>query len=290
MGTPPWSLKPKQGFQFENPFSLKVGQIFTGVGVGCGVGIGIGNPIYFGAIPALQQVMVATRGATDIFSGVGRHVNASMKKLGLTNVQAGVGCGVGIGHGFGVGLALKPGVVRGIQSSFEELVAKIMTKMKDVSGLSSAQSTIQGAAQGQGTPPSTNAIKSTTSVVKESTGMSYEKRTGVISELTGSRTEKVITGFLQNPLIQPERSAGPSEMTGNLRSENNMLQMLLKHQQVIEELRAENEKLREILIEDLKVAPHRLRGYSKNKKNAYAYEEPCSDCFECRRRARKTPR
>lgn len=78
-----------------------------------------------------------------------------------------------------------------------------MTKMKDVPGLSSGQSTIQGAAQGQGTPPSTNAIKSTTSVVKESTGM---------SELTGSRTEKVITGFLQNPLIQPDRSAGPSEM------------------------------------------------------------------------------
>ncbi|XP_078155889.1 dynamin isoform X2 [Carex rostrata] len=270
MGTPPWSLqqKQKQGFQFENPFSLKVGQIFTGVGVGCGVGIGIGNPIYFGAIPALQQVMVATRGATDIFSGVGRHVHASMKKLGLTNVQAGVGCGVGIGHGFGVGLALKPGVVRGIQSSFEELVAKIMTKMKDVPGLSSSESTIQGAAQEQGTPPSMNAIKSTTSVVKDSTGMSYEKRTGVISELTGSRTDK----------------------TGNLRSENNMLQMLLKHQQVIEELREENEKLREILIEDLKVSPHRLRGYSKNKKSSYAYETPCSDCFECRRRTRKAPR
>lgn len=32
----------------ENPFSLKVGQVFTGFGVGCGIGIGIGRPIYFG--------------------------------------------------------------------------------------------------------------------------------------------------------------------------------------------------------------------------------------------------
>lgn len=92
-----------------------------------------------------------------------------------------------------------------------------MAKMKDVPGLSSSQSTIQGAAQEQGTPPSMNAIKSTTSVVKDSTGMSYEKKTGVISELTGSRTDKVISGFLQNPLIQPERAAGPREMVRVLR-------------------------------------------------------------------------
>ncbi|KAJ4777672.1 hypothetical protein LUZ62_061929 [Rhynchospora pubera] len=248
MGTPPWSLnlKQKQGFQFENPFTLKVGQIFTGFGVGCGVGIGVGNPIYLGAIPALQQVMVAARGATDIFHGAGNHVNV------------------------------------------HELVAKIMTKMKDIPGLSSAQSTLQGATQAQGTPPSTNVIGST-SVVKESTRGSYE-RMGALSEFTGNRTEKVITNFLQNPLIEPERNAGRGEMTGNMRSENNMLQMLLKHQQVIEELREENKKLHEILIEDLKVSPHRLQGHHKNKNNAYAYETPCSNCFECRRRNRKAPR
>lgn len=32
----------------ENPFSLKVAQVFTGFGIGCGVGIGIGRPIYLG--------------------------------------------------------------------------------------------------------------------------------------------------------------------------------------------------------------------------------------------------
>lgn len=31
-----------------------------------------------GAIPVLNQVMGATRGATDAFSGVGRHVNNSV--------------------------------------------------------------------------------------------------------------------------------------------------------------------------------------------------------------------
>jgi hypothetical protein len=89
------------------------------------------------------------------------------------------------------------------------LVAKIMTKMKDVPGLSSVQSTIQGVKQGQSTPPSMNVIRST-SVVKESTGVPYEK-TGEVSELTGSRTEKVVASFLQNPLIQPERNVGTSE-------------------------------------------------------------------------------
>lgn len=31
-----------------------------------------------GAIPVLNQVMIATRGATDAFSGVQRHVNNSV--------------------------------------------------------------------------------------------------------------------------------------------------------------------------------------------------------------------
>ena len=36
------------GIRIENPFTLKVGQIFTGFGVGCGVGIGVGRPINMG--------------------------------------------------------------------------------------------------------------------------------------------------------------------------------------------------------------------------------------------------
>jgi len=33
---------------------------------------------FVGAIPMLNQVMIATRGATDAFSGVSRHVNTSV--------------------------------------------------------------------------------------------------------------------------------------------------------------------------------------------------------------------
>ncbi|CBI29523.3 unnamed protein product, partial [Vitis vinifera] len=89
--------------RIENPFTLKVGQVFTGFGIGCGVGIGVGRPINMGAIPVVNQVMGATRGATDAFSGVGRHVNDALRKLGAKNIEAGIGCGVGFGHGFGVG-------------------------------------------------------------------------------------------------------------------------------------------------------------------------------------------
>jgi hypothetical protein len=32
----------------ENPFTLKVGQVFTGFGIGCGVGIGVGRPLNLG--------------------------------------------------------------------------------------------------------------------------------------------------------------------------------------------------------------------------------------------------
>lgn len=34
--------------RIENPFTLKVGQVFTGFGIGCGVGIGVGRPINMG--------------------------------------------------------------------------------------------------------------------------------------------------------------------------------------------------------------------------------------------------
>ncbi|BFG20772.1 hypothetical protein CerSpe_070460 [Prunus speciosa] len=97
--------RPSGGIRIENPFTLKVGQVFTGFGIGCGVGIGVGRPINLGAIPVLNQVMGATRGATDALSGVSRHVNNSLRKLGAKNIESGIGCGVGIGHGFGVGMS-----------------------------------------------------------------------------------------------------------------------------------------------------------------------------------------
>ncbi|KAG6487829.1 hypothetical protein ZIOFF_056565 [Zingiber officinale] len=42
------SSKSSSELRLENPFSLKVAQVFTGFGIGCGVGIGVGRPIYLG--------------------------------------------------------------------------------------------------------------------------------------------------------------------------------------------------------------------------------------------------
>ena len=42
----------RRPMKFENPFTLKVGQVFTGFGVGCGGGIGVGRPIHLGMLCA----------------------------------------------------------------------------------------------------------------------------------------------------------------------------------------------------------------------------------------------
>ncbi|XP_038975760.1 uncharacterized protein LOC103713605 isoform X5 [Phoenix dactylifera] len=256
--------------------------------------------------------MSATSGATDAFSGVGRHVNGSLKKLGMKNIEAGIGCGVGVGHGFGVGLALKPGMVHLIQSSLEQLMSKIMMNAGSVPGLPSASSVIPGSAQSSNTMLSgafNKKVQSSSGSVldleskttgntfqparfdesphQEPTYNSYESK-GTLSEKSiGSRTEKVINNFLQNPLFRNDEKMELNELAGNLRSENNVLQILLKHQQVIEELMEENQKLRQILVEDLNVPPSKLQINKESKIKTYY---SCSDCFECRRRDRRRTR
>lgn len=42
--------RPSGGIRIQNPFTLKVGQVFTGFGIGCGVGIGVGRPINLGTL------------------------------------------------------------------------------------------------------------------------------------------------------------------------------------------------------------------------------------------------
>ncbi|OVA17191.1 hypothetical protein BVC80_1309g6 [Macleaya cordata] len=293
------------GIQVENPFTLKVGQVFTGFGIGCGVGIGVGRPLNLGAIPALQQVMSATRGATDAFSGVGRHLNNSLRRLGAKRIDAGVGCGVGFGHGFGVGLAVKPGVVHRVQSCLGQAMVKMMMKFGTIPGLSIGQSMLPPSLQSSmnlitetSMQNPTGNIMSLTSKTLEHVSQGQTKdggldigsvykpfaTKGTPSETSfGSRTEKVISSFLQNPAFGDEDSQ-LNEMAGRLRSENNVLQMVLKHQQVIEELIEENEKLRQVLVEELKVPPNKLQtGDTSGIKS----QSPCSDCFECRRRQRK---
>ncbi|KAH0974118.1 hypothetical protein GBA52_016017 [Prunus armeniaca] len=295
--------RPSGGIRIENPFTLKVGQVFTGFGIGCGVGIGVGRPINLGAIPVLNQVMGATRGATDALSGVSRHVNNSLRKLGAKNIEAGIGCGVGIGHGFGVGLAVKPGVLHQIQFHLVQGITKMMVKFGVAPNLAIGQGAIPSSLQRAigivNDPSSQNPMGSSMQLATKppdhksqglpgygntGTASAYENFTSKGSPVDtpfGSRTEKVLSSFLQNPVLKGEESE-PNEAAGRLRLENKMLQMILKHQQVIEELMEENEKLRHVLVEDLKIQPSKLQASfsSKNK-------SPCTDCFECRRKQRK---
>lgn len=294
------NIKEKRVVRMENPFTLKVGQVFTGFGIGCGIGIGVGRPLNLGAIPVLNQIMVATRGATDAFSDVGRHVNNSLRKVGAKNLEAGIGCGVGFGHGFGVGLAVKPGVVHQMQSSLLQAVTHVMMKL----GISPSLFVDQGilpASLRSGInmvkePSHDNPIGSMGQLVKSipnstEQGNIGERSTNVISSVetlapetdavntqSTSQVEKVISNFSENLL---KEGGKVNEQAEKLQSQNNMLQMVLKHQLLIEELMRENEKLCQILIEELKVSPSKLQsGFSVSK-------SPCSECFVCRRRQRK---
>ncbi|GMN31028.1 hypothetical protein TIFTF001_003073 [Ficus carica] len=285
--------------RFGNPFTLKVGQVFTGFGIGCGIGIGVGRPLNLGAIPVLNEVMSAARGATYAFSGVTRHVNDSFKKLGAKNIETGIGCGVGIGHGFGVGLALKPSALHQIQLCLAQAMTKLMTKF----GMAPNFSIGQGApSRGTSMINSLSSQNPMGSIMQLATKLpdqsaqslhGFENKSAgtyhgnILSKTTSddapfaTRSEKVLDRYLQNPILKGE-GRELNEVDGRLRSENDMLRMVLKHQQVIEELKEENEKLREILVKELKIPPAKLQT-SYSSKN----QSPCSDCFECRRRQRK---
>ncbi|XVF51834.1 hypothetical protein PTKIN_Ptkin04bG0216100 [Pterospermum kingtungense] len=220
--------KGLEGIRLENPFTLKVGQVFTGFGIGCGVGIGVGRPINMGAIPMLGQVMSATRGATDAFSGVSRHVNGALRKLGAKNIEAGIGCGVGLGHGFGVGLAVKPGVVHQIQCCVIQTMTKLMMKFGMAPNLPfgeggfpasfqsglittnepSIQSPFGNAKQMVSKPPDPTS-QSLHRLGNVSRGSAYEKFSSKSPTETsfGSRTEKVLNSFLQNPFLKEDETS-----------------------------------------------------------------------------------
>lgn len=291
--------------RIENPFTLKVGQVFTGFGIGCGIGIGVGRPLNLGAIPMLNQVMTATRGATDAFSGVGRHVNNSLRKVGAKGIEAGIGCGVGFGHGFGVGLAVKRGVVDRIQSYLIQAMTKSMMKSGMSTGLSIGQGILPASLQagmktvneasiqnplGIANPleakvPHSSSLGSLTDskTISLSSHENETSRANVSSSDASysGRTEKVIKNFLQSALVKDEDSTA-NELSERLRSENNLLHIVLKHQQMIDELMQENEKLHQILVKDLNVSPSKLQtSHSSGSKF------PSTECFECRRKQRR---
>ncbi|XP_022732268.1 uncharacterized protein LOC111286514 isoform X2 [Durio zibethinus] len=254
------------------------------------------------AIPMLGQVMTATRGATDAFSVVSRHVNGALRKLGAKNIEAGIGCGIGLGHGFGVGLAMKPGVMHQIQCCVIQEMTKLMVKLGMAPNLPFSEGAFPVSIQSALTTTNEPSIQSPRGNMKQmvskvqdpisqslhgpgnmSSGSAYEKFSSKSPTKTsfGSQTEKVLNSFLQNPVLKEDETS-LNELVGRLRSENNMLQLVLKHQQMIEELMEENQKLHQILMEDLKIPPSKLQASYSSK-----IKSPCSECFHCRRKQRK---
>ncbi|CAN8274780.1 unnamed protein product [Cochlearia groenlandica] len=265
------------GVKIENPFAFKALQVFTGFGVGCGVGIGSGAPLNLGSIPMVGEVMSAARGATNAFSGATHHMNDALRKVGAKNIKAGVGCGVGFGHGFGVGIAVKPNAIHKLQASIMGTASNLMEKLGRTGETTSSQTDIEDQTsqslsghkkQGGDTRPS-----------YQNSGSSTDSKT------FGSRTEKVINSFLDNPILKQQDTTAEERQVTQLESESLMLQMVLKHQKLVNELMEENEKLRRMIIEDLKVSPEKLKSVS-----TYRYETPCKDCFECRRKHRRRHR
>ncbi|KAG2238970.1 hypothetical protein Bca52824_089830 [Brassica carinata] len=261
------------GMRLENPFAFKALQVFTGFGVGCGVGIGSGAPLNLASIPMVGEVMSAARGATSAFSGATHHVNDALRKLGARNIKAGVGCGVGFGHGFGVGIAVKPSAIHKLQASIMGTASSLMTKLGKMSETTTDQTETEDQAPQSLTEPKKHVD---TKASCKNNGSPKDPRT------FGTRTEKVINSFLDNPILKQQDTTAEERQVTQLESESLMLQMVLKHQKLVNELMEENEKLRRIIIEDLKISPEKLKSVSP-----YEYKSPCKDCFECRRKQRR---
>ncbi|XP_075497734.1 uncharacterized protein LOC142534968 [Primulina tabacum] len=219
-----------------------------------------------------------------LFSGVQRNVNSSLKKVGAKNIQAGIGCGIGFGHGFGVGLAMKPRVVHQIQSHLFQAVTHVMEKLGIVFTLPINQGLLPASFQ-----TSTRMIKDSVSsssfqdnVQDGKTSIPLEgtlvPKNDVVK--TGSRTEMTINNFLKNPILQEDMDQ--HKQVESLQLENNMLQMVLKHQLLIEELTQESKKLHQILVEVSKVDPSKFQSsFTSSGKPS------CTECFECRRKQRR---
>ncbi|PPR86928.1 hypothetical protein GOBAR_AA33761 [Gossypium barbadense] len=302
----------KKGFQamtLQNPLTLKMGQVFTAFALGCGIGIGCG--INLGTIPMLGQVMSATRGATNAFSGVSKHVNDALTKFGAKSIEAGIGCGVGFGHGFGV-----------------ETMAKLMMKFGKAPGLPFIGGAFPASFRSGWTTtnePSRNPLGNMNQIVSKLADSTSQglPGPGITSRGStfGTRTEKVLSSFLQNPVFNDDETS-QNELAARLPTENNMLQLVMplicfatrfwlfyvsvrahvrclvqnvlefllsiqvmKHQQIIEQLMEENRKLHQILTEDLNIPTSKLQtGYLSKT------ESPCSDCFFCRRKQRRNRR
>lgn len=251
--------------KLQNPFSLRVGQVFTGFGVGCGIGIGVGSPLPLNLrdVPGLSNV--ASAGASSLGS-VRHHMQNLVKKLGIKNVQAGVGCGVGLGHGFGIGVTLKPGVVQQLKHLVEQGLLAINERMQSVAGSSNVEGEVNDNTIG----------KRALDEGKILPEMSFSK---------SSTSGKLLGDVLSNsPAAATKAEQGQESMHGEvdrLQTENRILLTLLTHQEQIDVLKKENAALKHALAEE--------RDCSKSSSDDVEHSiegklHKRTECFECRRR------
>ncbi|KAG0576036.1 hypothetical protein M758_5G049000 [Ceratodon purpureus] len=235
----------RQPFKLQNPFVLRVGQVMTGFGLGCGLGIGVGVPIPMD-IPGVAQVMGAANGMTRHIGG-GRQLQGLIKRVGIKNLEAGIGCGVGLGHGFGIGLALKPGVSQQILHMLQEGCSTVLNKVRPQ------------AHEG----PHNEAPGVPDSGAHESAVRPFQ------SPFTSPLNQLASTPSIKNSKTEMEE----------LRTQNEILRTLLRHQERIEDLEHENALLRERL---------NMNGITRSPASrALNSRQTSTDCFDCRSLARR---
>ncbi|MBA0678946.1 hypothetical protein Goari_020262 [Gossypium aridum] len=159
-----------------------------------------------GTIPMLGQVMSATRGATDAFSGVSKQVNGALTKFGAKSIEAGIGCGVG--------LSAKPGMVHQIQCCVIETMAKLMMKFGKAPGLPFIGGAFPVSFRSGWTTtnePSRNPLGNMNQIVSKLADSTSQglPGPGITSRGStfGTRTEKVLSNFLQNPVFNEDETS-----------------------------------------------------------------------------------
>lgn len=115
------------------PVELRVGSTGVGVFVGCGAGLGIVTPIALQSIPVVGQLAASLSSSLGSLNaatgGVATAVRGRVRRLGVRNLDAGLGCGVMLGYGWGAGLFLSPtaqqSAAQSVQSAARQLLARL---------------------------------------------------------------------------------------------------------------------------------------------------------------------
>ncbi|KAH7425445.1 hypothetical protein KP509_11G054200 [Ceratopteris richardii] len=266
--------------KFHNPFTVRVGQVFTGFGVGCGIGIGVGRPINIRAVPVIGNVAGEAIGT---FSSLRPYVDSLGKKLGIKNIQAGVGCGLGIGHGFGVGVALKPGTTEQLKQLAERVIYAISERIQSFRG----SSDVENSSNNHVSSDSINERK-----VSLDTDSINERKVSLDTYSHGSTPIQSLENFMQNTSMATKKSRGNQEPNqdevNRLQTENKILLTLLTHKEDIELLKTENDALRQAFSDSVDPSSRLNSGLNKDDHDAQnPFYKIKTKCFECRRRARQ---